>query len=49
MVKIYNKSDELELKNVDIDFKNSSMDLGREYSDDISITLKGACGYNTIK
>lgn len=49
MVKIYNKSDELELKNVDIDFKNSSMNLGREYSDDISITLKGACGYNTIK
>ena len=49
MIRIYSKNDELKLKNVDIDFKNSSMNLGREYSDDISITLKGACGYDTIK
>ena len=49
MIRIYNKSDELELKNVDIDFKNSSMNLGREYSDDISIVLKGCCGYDTIQ
>ena len=49
MIRIYSKNDELKLKNVDIDFKNSSMRLGREYSDDISITLKGACGYDTIK
>ena len=48
-IRIYNKNDELKLKNVDINFKNSSMNLGREYSDDISITLRGACGYNTIK
>ena len=48
-IRIYNKTDELKLKNVDIDFKNSSICLGREYSDDISITLKGACGYDTIK
>ena len=49
MIRIYSKNDELKLKNVDIDFKNSSMRLGREDSDDISITLKGACGYDTIK
>ena len=29
-IRIYNKTDELKLKNVDIDFKNSSMNLGRE-------------------
>ena len=49
MIRIYNKSDELKLKNVDIDFKNSSMNLGREYIDEISIALKGSCGYDTIK
>ncbi len=49
MIRIYNKNDELKLKNVDIDFKNSSMNLGREYLDDISISLKGCCGYDTIQ
>ena len=49
MIRIYSKNDELKLKKVDIDFKNSTIDLGREYSDDIEITLKGCCGYDTIK
>lgn len=49
MIRIYNKNDELKLKNVDIDFKNSSMNLGREYLDEISISLKGCCGYDTIQ
>lgn len=49
MIRIYSASDELKLKNVDIDFKNSTIDLGREYSDEISIVLKGCCGYDTIK
>lgn len=49
MIRIYSKSDELKLKKVDIDFKNSTLDLGREYSDEISITLKGCCGYDTIQ
>lgn len=49
MIRIYSASDELKLKNVDIDFKNSTIDLGREYSDEISIALKGCCGYDTIK
>ena len=49
MIRIYSKNDELKLKNVDIDFKNSSKKLGMEYSDNINIALKGSCGYETIK
>ena len=49
MIRIYSKNDELKLKKVDIDFKNSTLDLGREYSDETSIVLKGCCGYDTIK
>lgn len=49
MIRIYSKSNELKLKNVDIDFKNSTMNLGREYCDDISIALKSTCDYNVIK
>lgn len=49
MIRIYSKNDELKLKKVDIDFKNSTLDLGRDYSIDLSIVLKGCCGYDTIK
>ena len=49
MIRIYSRNDELELENVNIDFRNSSVYLGREYSDSVSIALKGSCGYDTIK
>ena len=45
----YNKTEELKLKNVNIKFKNSSIDLGREYSNSIDITLEGYCDYDIIK
>lgn len=45
----YNETEELKLKNVDIDFKNSSVNIGREYLNSIDITLNSCCDYDTIK
>ena len=45
----YDGSIELKLKNVNIKFKNSSIDVGREYSNSIDITLEGYCDYDIIK
>lgn len=45
----YNETEELKLKNVNIKFKNSSIDVGREYSNSIDITLEGYCDYDIIK
>lgn len=45
----YDGSIELKLKNVNIKFKNSSIDLGSEYSNSIDITLEGYCDYDIIK
>ena len=45
----YNETEELKLKNVNIGFKNSSVNTGREYSNSIDITLNGCCDYDIIK
>lgn len=45
----YNETEELKLKNVNIGFRNSSVNTGREYSNSIDITLNGCCDYDIIK
>lgn len=45
----YNETEELKLKNVNIGFRNSSVNIGREYSNSIDITLNGCCDYDIIK
>lgn len=45
----YNETEELKLKNVNIGFRNSSVNTGREYSNNIDITLNGCCDYDIIK
>lgn len=45
----YNETEELKLKNVNIGFRNSSVNIGREYSNSIDITLEGYCDYDIIK